>query len=94
MLALECDVSVETSVENAFDRTVNTFGQVEACFANAGIGAQATSFVEMTTEEWRRVMGVNLDGAFCTLRAAAGHMCSNNAGGSLVATASLAALEG
>ncbi len=94
VLALECDVSVETSVENAFDRTVNTFGTVDACFANAGVGGQAASFVEMTTEEWRRVMGVNLDGAFYTLRAAARHMCSNNAGGSLVATASLAALEG
>ena len=29
VLALECDVSVETSVENAFGRTVNTFGQVD-----------------------------------------------------------------
>ena len=48
----------------------------------------------MTTAEWRRVMNVNLDGAFFTLRAAARHMCENNVGGSLVATASLAALEG
>ena len=94
VLVVECDVSVETSVENAFDRTVDTFGQVDACFANAGVGGQATSFVEMTKEEWRRVMDVNLDGAFFTLRAAAKHMCDHDAGGSLVATASLAALEG
>ena len=63
-------------------------------FANAGVGGQAKSFVEMTTAEWRRVMNVNLDGAFFTLRAAARHMCEHNVGGSFVATASLTALEG
>ena len=94
VLALECDVSVETAVEKAFARTVDTFGQVDACFANAGVGGKATSFVEMTKDEWRHVMGVNLDGAFFTLRAAAQHMCNSDTRGSLVATASLAALEG
>ena len=47
VLALECDVSVETAVEKAFARTVDTFGQVDACFANAGVGDKATFFVEM-----------------------------------------------
>ena len=48
----------------------------------------------MTTEEWHRVLAVNLDGAFFTLRAAARHMTERGAGGSLAVTASLAALEG
>ena len=47
-----------------------------------------------TAEEWRRVMAVNLDGAFFTLRAAARHMTERGAGGSLVVTASLAAIMG
>jgi hypothetical protein len=48
----------------------------------------------MTTAEWRRVMSVNLDGAFFSLRAAARHMIERGGGGSLVSTASLAAVMG
>jgi NAD(P)-dependent dehydrogenase (short-subunit alcohol dehydrogenase family) len=48
----------------------------------------------MTTEEWRRVMSVNLDGAFFTLRAAVRHMTQREGGGSLVVTSSLAAISG
>jgi NAD(P)-dependent dehydrogenase (short-subunit alcohol dehydrogenase family) len=48
----------------------------------------------MTTAEWHRVLAVNLDGAFFTLRAAARHMTARGNGGSLAVTASLAALEG
>ena len=81
VLALQCDVAVETAVEDAFAKTLDALGQVDACFANAGVGGQAKSFVEMTTAEWRRVMNVNLDGAFFTLRAAARHMCEHNIGG-------------
>ena len=83
ILSLQCDVSVETDVENAFSKTLTTFGQVDACFANAGVDGQANSFIEMTTAEWRWVMSVNLDGAFFTLRAAARHMCAHDNGGSL-----------
>jgi hypothetical protein len=69
---------------------------VDACFVNAGVSGRggATAFAQMSTEEWRRVMSVNLDGAFFTLRAAAGHMTERGDGGSLVVTASLAAISG
>jgi len=50
--------------------------------------------MEMTIEDWRRVLSVNLDGAFFTLRAAARHMVGRPGGGSLVVTASLAAIMG
>jgi NAD(P)-dependent dehydrogenase (short-subunit alcohol dehydrogenase family) len=95
-LALRCDVGDEHAVEDAFAETVRHFGRVDACFANAGvIGNQdLKSFVEMSTGEWRRVMRVNLDGVFYTLRAAARHMVSSGHGGSLVVTSSLAAISG
>ena len=48
----------------------------------------------MTYEEWRRVLRVNLDGVFFTLRAAARHMVERGKGGSLVVMASTAAIEG
>jgi hypothetical protein len=50
--------------------------------------------MEMSTEEWKRVTRVNLDGAFFTLRAAARHMVGHGQGGSLAVTASLAAISG
>jgi NAD(P)-dependent dehydrogenase (short-subunit alcohol dehydrogenase family) len=96
VLALRCDVGDEVAVENAFGATTDHFGHVDAFFANAGVlGSSAVkSFVEMTSDEWRRVMRVNLDGAFYTLRAAARHMIARGTGGSLVATSSLAAISG
>ncbi|MGH9392315.1 MAG: SDR family NAD(P)-dependent oxidoreductase [Vicinamibacteria bacterium] len=93
-VALRCDVGDEKEVERAFAETVRALGRVDSCFANAGIGGRAPSFAEMTTEEWRRVMRVNLDGAFFTLRAAARHMVERGGGGALVVTSSLAAIDG
>jgi NAD(P)-dependent dehydrogenase (short-subunit alcohol dehydrogenase family) len=95
VLALECDVGNEAAVEAAFAETLRALGRVDACFANAGVsGRGATkSFAEMTTEEWHRVLKVNLDGAFFTLRAAARHMVERGGGGTLVGTSSLAAIE-
>jgi NAD(P)-dependent dehydrogenase (short-subunit alcohol dehydrogenase family) len=96
VLALRCDVADEAAVDRAFAETLATFTRVDACFVNAGVSGRAGGqpFTEMTTEEWRRVMSVNLDGAFFTLRAAARHMTSRPGGGSLVVTASLAAIAG
>ena len=95
VLALQCDVGEEAEVEACFAETVRTLGKVDACFANAGTyGGRGMKFTDYTAEEWRRVMRVNLDGAFFTLRAAARHMVERGGGGSLVGTASLAAIEG
>jgi NAD(P)-dependent dehydrogenase (short-subunit alcohol dehydrogenase family) len=96
VLALVCDVSDEAAVEAAFAENVKVLGRVDGCFANAGVSGRGatTSFAQMQGEEWRRVLKVNLDGAFFTFRAAARHMVERGGGGVLVGTASLAAIEG
>jgi NAD(P)-dependent dehydrogenase (short-subunit alcohol dehydrogenase family) len=95
VLALTCDVGEEAAVETAFARTVAELGRVDGCFANAGVsGRGQRSFLDMSTEEWNRVLRVNLHGAFYTFRAAARHMVERGGGGVLVGTASLAAVEG
>lgn len=95
VLALACDVADEKAVDEAFAETLARLGRVDGCFANAGVaGFSSKSFTQMTSEEWHRVLRVNLDGAFYTLRAAARHMVERGGGGSLVGTASLAAIEG
>ena len=92
--AFICDVGEEAEVEGAFAATLAAFGRVDSCFANSGIGGRAPSFLEMTSEEWHRVLRVNLDGVFYTWRAAARHMVARDGGGALVVTSSLATVQG
>jgi NAD(P)-dependent dehydrogenase (short-subunit alcohol dehydrogenase family) len=95
--SIQCDVSNEAAVEKSFTETLAVFGRVDACFANAGIGGGGP-FSELTHEQWRRVLDVNLDGLFFTLRSAARHMKERaergDKGGRLIGTASLGALMG
>jgi len=95
VLTWECDVSDERAVETAMAETIAVLGRIDGCFANAGVsGRGSSSFLALSAAEWRRVLAVNLDGAFYTFRAAARHMVERGGGGALVGTASLAAIEG
>ena len=92
--ALVCDVGDEAQVERSFAESVQVLGRVDSCFANAGVSSKGTLLTEMTLEEFRRVQRINVEGVFLTFRAAARHMAQHGQGGSLVATASTAAIEG
>jgi NAD(P)-dependent dehydrogenase (short-subunit alcohol dehydrogenase family) len=98
VLAQRCDVADEAQVEGCFADALQTMGRIDGCFANAGVGQKHGPFHELATAEWKRVLGVNLDGAFYTLRAAARHMVARakagDAGGRLVGMASTAAVHG
>src|SRR6476619_7899769 len=94
-----CDVSDPASVNAAMKATLDIFGRVDGCFANAGIGGGGRrSFIERTEEEWRTMFATNLDGVFHAFQAAAKHMTERaNAGapfGRLVAASSLASIFG
>lgn len=93
-LASKVDVAQENQVIDAFGEAVREMGRIDTVIANAGIGFGAPSFMELKLETFRKVMGVNLEGAFFTFREAARHMTSREGGGSLVGVASLAAIEG
>ena len=85
--ALRCDVSREDEVVAAFAETVDRFGRVDSCFANAGVGGGGAQFDAMTADEWHRVFKVNMDGVMFTFREAVKHM-KQIGGGSLVVTSS------
>src|SRR6516225_11622084 len=94
-----CDVTDPTSVNAAMKATLDTFGRVDGCFANAGIGGGGRrAFIDRTEEEWRTMFATNLDGVFHVFQAAARHMTERANGGDkfgrLVATSSLASLFG
>jgi NAD(P)-dependent dehydrogenase (short-subunit alcohol dehydrogenase family) len=98
VLAQRCDVADEAQVDQRFAEALKAMGRVDGCFANAGVSQARAPLAELATREWRRVMQVNLDGAFFTLRAAARHMTerakAGDAGGRLVGMASSAAIHG
>lgn len=91
-VAIECDVSDERAVKTAFARTLEEVGHVDAAFVNAGISGPPISFIDITSEEWRRVLDVNLEGAMFTLREVAREMVHRDQGGALVGIASIAGL--
>lgn len=94
VLTSKVDVSQEQQVIDAFGQAVKEMGRVDTVIANAGIGFGAPSFMELKIETFRKVMNVNVEGAFFTLREAARHMIAREGGGSMVGVASLAAIEG
>jgi NAD(P)-dependent dehydrogenase (short-subunit alcohol dehydrogenase family) len=94
VLAVHCDVADEASVEQAFSQSLDGLAHLNTCVANAGIDAPPTRFSEITLADWRRIIAVNLDGAFLTLRAATRRLVEQGTGGSLIAVSSLAATRG
>jgi len=92
------DVSNESQITEAMTAAVQQMGRIDTVIANAGIGSPARSFLDITAEQYRKVLAVNEDGVFFTLREAARHMrdraSKGDPGGSLIGVASLAAIEG
>jgi NAD(P)-dependent dehydrogenase (short-subunit alcohol dehydrogenase family) len=68
--AVAADVSDPASVRALFEETGTTFGRLDLLFNNAGTGAPPVPLEELTVEQWRRVVDVNLTGAFLCTQAA------------------------
>jgi 3-oxoacyl-[acyl-carrier protein] reductase len=78
-LAVACDVTVEEQVQALFDAVVAEHGQVDVLVNNAGLGGTAT-LVDMTDEQWSKVLDVTLNGTFRCTRAALRHMMPRGSG--------------
>ena len=64
------DVSDPAAVRALFDATRNAFGRLDVLFNNAGMSARGVSLEELSFDEWKTVVDVNLTGAFlCTQQA-------------------------
>ncbi len=90
------DVAGEQEVADAFADALAVMGRIDFVAANAG-GGQNKPFDELTTANWRDTMTVNLDAVFWLFQAACRHMVrradNGDAGGSLVVTSSIAAVN-
>lgn len=84
-----CDVAVEDQVAAAAEHAASLTGSLQLCVAAAGTGTMAP-VVAMSAEQWDQVLGVNLTGAFFTLKHVAPRMVAAG-GGSFVGISSIAA---
>jgi NAD(P)-dependent dehydrogenase (short-subunit alcohol dehydrogenase family) len=92
ILAVPTDVSQPDAVSALFDRAVREFGRLDVLFNNAGSGAPAVPFEDLSFEQWSRVVGVNLTGSFLCAQAAFRIMKSQDPrGGRIINNGSLSA---
>lgn len=91
VLCVEGDVSDAAQVQAAVDRVASSFGRIDALVNNAGV-AVFKRIEETSFAEWRKVLGVNLDGAFLCSQACAAVM-RRTGGGSIVNIASISGLR-
>ncbi|MDE6108578.1 MAG: SDR family oxidoreductase, partial [Oscillospiraceae bacterium] len=72
-LAIQCDVSDPTQVEKLFDTVLEKFSRLDILVCNAGVAWQGLT-QDMRLEDYRRIMGTDLDGVFYCCKAALGPM--------------------
>jgi NAD(P)-dependent dehydrogenase (short-subunit alcohol dehydrogenase family) len=91
-LLAPADVSDPASVHALFEKTKAAFGRLDLLFNNAGIGAPPVPLEDLSLEQWRRVVDVNLTGPFLCTQAAIGIMKAQTPrGGRIINNGSLSA---
>jgi len=70
VLTVQTDVTKPESVQNLFKVTVEKFGRVDLLFNNAGTSSVSTPLEDLSDEEWKRLVDVNLTGSFYCMREA------------------------
>jgi 3-oxoacyl-[acyl-carrier protein] reductase len=86
--SVPCDVTDEAAVEALVAGAVAQFGRIDVFISNAGLGG-TSSVLEMTDEQWLRVLDVTLTGTFRCNRAALRQMVAQGHGGAVVNNASV-----
>jgi NAD(P)-dependent dehydrogenase (short-subunit alcohol dehydrogenase family) len=85
------DVARESDVQRAVAEALERFGRLDVLVCNAGIGYPGVPVTELTLDQWRRVIDVNLTGCFLCVKHAAAHL--RRAAGCIITVASTRALQ-
>lgn len=93
VVAVTADVSEPDEVEGMVGRAAEELGRLDVMVANAGI-AQVKSLLDITAEDFDRVMKVNVRGLFLSYQAAARRMIEQGSGGKIIGAASIAGHKG
>lgn len=90
VIAVQADVTDPQQVNAMISEVVGSFGELNVAFCNAGICMNIPA-EEMTLEQWKKVIDINLTGVFLTAQAAGKQMLKQGKGGSIINTASMSA---
>ncbi|WP_027930135.1 SDR family oxidoreductase [Amycolatopsis thermoflava] len=86
--AITCDVTDESQVQGLVAGAVGQFGRIDVMINNAGLGG-TRSVLEMTDDEWSRVLDITLTGTFRCTRAVLRQFVAQGGGGAIVNNASV-----
>jgi len=92
-LALRCDVTDDVQVSSMIERTVSTFGRLDAAFNNAGVMQRRVETADISGDEWDRVMAINLRGVWSCMKYELRQMLRLG-GGAIVNCSSIAGVIG
>lgn len=87
--AVRTDVSEAKDVEHAVAHAIETFGRLDYAVNNAGIEGRFAGITDLADEDWDRVLGINLRGAFLCLKYEARAILSCGNGGAIVNNGSI-----
>jgi NADP-dependent 3-hydroxy acid dehydrogenase YdfG len=87
-IAVRCDVTSWDDQQAVVQTTLDSFGRMDAYFANAGFGA-TRGFLEESVEHWKSMIDTNVFGCALSIRASLGHFKKHNSG-HLILTSSIA----
>ena len=91
-LVVPTDVSEPSSVSALFDRTKEEFGRLDVLFNNAGVNVPAVPMEDLSIEQWKSVVDINLTGVFLCARQAIKLMKNQNPkGGRIINNGSISA---
>ena len=93
ILARKADTRDLAGLQAVFDEGLAEFGHIDTVVANAGIATYGKSW-ELTAEQWKDMIDVNLTGVFHTARVAIPSMIAAERGGSIIFTSSIGGLKG
>jgi 3-oxoacyl-[acyl-carrier protein] reductase len=91
-VAIEADVTDRAAMTRAFDEAEKAFGIVTILVNNAGIAQSSKRAIEVTAEEWRKVLSVDLDAVFYNAQEAARRMLGAKQPGAIINIASVLGL--
>ncbi len=91
-IAVQCDVTNETSIDNAFAAVLDKWGGLDILVNAAGI-APPYGLIDMPADKWRKALDVNLSGYFLMAKAAAGILIKQGIDGSIINLSSKSGLE-
>ncbi|KQX35115.1 3-ketoacyl-ACP reductase [Devosia sp. Root436] len=86
-LAIDADISDESEMARALERTIAAYDRLDIVVANAGINGMWAPIDELTPDEWDKTIRINLRGTYLTLHFAVPHL--KREGGSVVIVSSI-----